>query len=465
MKVTATLREDPHLWECSCFFLFTLLLCSKAIAADKVDFERILATAKEQVFPALVYVKPIRESFASGEKRKQEVFGSGVIIREDGLVVTNNHVAEDAVRINCVLSDRRQIAAEVVGLDKDTDLALLRLKLSAEEACLPTAEWADSEAVESGQFVMALGAPYGFQRSISLGIVSNARQYFGSHTEYKYHTWIQTDAAINPGNSGGPLVNTEGRVIGINSAKISSMFAEGLGFAIPARVAQEVLRRLESEGRVRRAWLGVGLQPLVDYETNTITPAERGVLISYVEENSPAEAAGIRKHDLLIGVNGKQITAKYVEEIPAVMWLLGDLPVGATSTVHVLRQAEELSLPLVPRAKGDLEGGDFDCRRWNMTVKEINQFDTPRLYFQRKEGVYIQGVRYPGNARESGLRSEDIILKIDGQDIKTLTDVSAAYDSILNDTERPRKVMFQVLRNGMPRWFNLDYRKDYELQE
>jgi serine protease Do len=180
------------------------------------DFRAIISRAKSEVFPALIFVKPIVADYESGERKQQEVFGSGVIISPDGYAVTNWHVVDKAMSINCVLYDKRQVTVELVGSDRDTDLALLRLPTPAEGTKYPFARFADNGAQE-GDFVMALGSPFGFQRSISLGIISNAERYIGFDTEYKYNTWIQTDAAINPGNSGGPLIDTQGAIVGINT--------------------------------------------------------------------------------------------------------------------------------------------------------------------------------------------------------------------------------------------------------
>ena len=211
-------------------------------SSKRIDFRKIIATAKSRVYPALVFVKPVQESFLEGERKRIEVLGSGVIIDPEGYVVTNNHVAEKAVEVNCVLGDKEQVPARVIGLDPETDLALLKLKLKKDHPPLPVAEFADSNQVTEGQFVMALGAPFGFTRSISLGITSNTQRYLGFTTEHKYNVWFQTDATINPGNSGGPLVNTEGRIIGINTL---GTFTGNIGFSIPSNVVRDIRLVLE----------------------------------------------------------------------------------------------------------------------------------------------------------------------------------------------------------------------------
>ncbi len=324
--------------------------------AKDLDFRKIISNAKKEVFPALIFVKPIVEEFASGERKQQEVFGSGVIISPDGYAVTNHHVIDKAIVINCVLYDKRQVPAELIGSDRDTDLALLKLPCDPETPNLPYAKFADKR-INDGDFVMALGSPFGFQRSISLGIISNAQRYIGFKTEYKYNTWLQTDAAINPGNSGGPLINTDGQIVGINTLGI---FGSGLGFSIPAPVAQDIVARLKRDRKVLRAHTGLRLQALKDFHSNTFIDSENGVLITGVEENSPAEKAGIQAGDILLELNGQPVQGTYAEMLPAIWCFLADLELDKAAKLKILRTEQSLTLRLTPKAKGKLEGDDFD---------------------------------------------------------------------------------------------------------
>ena len=428
-------------------------------AHESADLREIISRAKSDVFPALIFVKPIVEDYGSGEKKQQEVFGSGVIVSEDGYAVTNWHVVDKAVRINCVLHDKRQVEAELIGLDRDTDLALLKLPELAAGQTYPHADFADSARVQEGDFVMALGSPFGFQRSISLGIVSNAQRYIGFKTEYKYNTWIQTDAAINPGNSGGPLIDTAGHIVGINTLGVEGT---GLGFSIPASMVQNIVGRLRRDGRVVRAYTGLRLQALKDFHSNTFVDSEHGVLIAGVEENSPAAEAGMRAGDILLAVGEHAVEGTYAEMLPAIWRRLADLAIDEPVTVRFLRGAETRETTVTPEEKGKLEGEDFDCRRWNMTVKEINKYRTANLYFLKQKGVYIQGIKYPGNAASSGLGRRDIILKIDNTPVETIADVQAIYERLIQDEQREKKVMFEILRSGLRKWIVLDYRRDYE---
>jgi len=508
--------------------------CQPSVAVEAsgpIDFQKIIASAKQKVYPCLVFVKPIRETFEGGERQRVEVFGSGVIISPDGYVVSNNHVCEKAVEVNCVLGDRVQVPAAVVGLDPETDLALLKLRLPPGSAPLNVAEFADSDKVEAGQFVMALGSPFGFTRSISLGIISNTRRYIGFTTQYRYNLWLQTDAAINPGNSGGPLVDTEGKVAGINTLGIG--MAEGIGFAIPSNVVTDVIRRIRAAAagaskeqwpvKVHRAYTGLQIQALNDFKSNTFTDANCGVLIQSVDQGSPAEAACARDGDILLAVGGKDVSGLYVEDLPALRVLLADLPPDTPTTLLLARKDTPASAPLggprptsapaaghakaeargakaatrptgansandpnnpppalagklggrtvltasiTPVTRGKFEGEDFDCRLWNMTVKEITKFSNPRLYFiQPTGGVFVQGIRGPGNAADAGLRPNDVVLKIGKWDIKTIEDVKQAYAALAGDPKRvDKKVLVTIKRDGFLDFKPLNWERDY-LQE
>ena len=427
--------------------------------ASAADFRRIIEAAKARVFPALVFVKPIREEFSGGEQQRQEVFGSGVIISPNGLAVTNHHVIDQAVEIQVVLSDKRQVPAEIVGKDPETDLALLRLKGLPESEALPYASFANSELVQSGDFVMAFGSPFGFSRSVSLGIVSNTERYLGFESKHIFNTFIQTDAAINPGNSGGPLVDIEGQIVGINTLVLQG--GQGLGFSIPSNVVRDVVERLREKGRVDRAWTGLQLQPLRDFNSNTFTKSDEGVLIRDVEKDSPAVAAGIHAGDLLLTVNGRACTAMYTEDLPGLRRQLADLPIGTPSTVVLRRGAGDLTLTLVPVLKGTIDGADYSCKRWNLTVKEFNEFSDPDLFFYEKGGVFVNGVRFPGNAQKAGLRRRDILLKIDGKEIKTAADVRNVYEQLMADANRQKRVVMEIRRGQFVQPIVLDYKEDF----
>ncbi len=428
---------------------------------EAIDFEGIIEQAKSKVFPTLVYVRPIREDYSEGKKRRMVVGGSGVIISEDGYLVTNHHVAEKAIEIRCVLYDNTMVEAELIGTDQDTDLALLKLKPEDGERTFPMAHLADSSKLEEGQFVMALGAPWGLKRSISLGIVSCAQRYLEGSSEYSL--WFQSDASLNPGNSGGPLINTDGEVIGINT--LATMMGGDMGFSIPSNTVRYVVEQLKAHGEVKRSWPGLRLQPLRDFDRDSFFEGNRGVLVASVDRGGPADKAGLKVGDLILSVNGQEVNGLYNETLPMIRTLLGRLPLGKEVTFQIERNGKPEAIAVTSSEKGLVEGEDLELKRWNMTVKTINEHANPHLHYYVKEGVYVQGVRYPGNAAAAGFSGRgEIILKVDNKEVKTLEDIKRIYDEVLKDSQRKYRVALKIMRNGMPSMLVLDYARDYDKQ-
>ena len=420
----------------------------------RAEFEGIIAETQKRVFPAVVFVKPIQQSFDVGEKRKVIVYGSGVIISPDGLVVTNHHVVEKAIEIRCVLSDSRELSAKLLGQDKETDLALLELELDS-KAPLPFVPFGDSDRLAEGQFVLAMGAPFGFTRSVSLGIVSNTRRCLGASP---YNLWIQTDAAINPGNSGGPLVNVRGEVVGINARGIS--MADNIGFAIPSNRVKEVVDAIRVHGKVPRSWMGLQLQPLKDFAKGIYIPAEEGVVVASVDRRSPAEQDGLETGDRILSVNGQAVNGLYIEELPRVRRFLAALATGEAAKVALIRNGGRIEKQLTPVAKGKVEGDDLELKEWDLTLKEINKYTDRLLAYFRAEGVFVQGVKSGGNARMSGIRGGDVLLKIDDEEVSDLAAVRRIYVRLDTLPRGKRKVLCEVLRGGYLTYIVLDFNRE-----
>jgi serine protease Do len=421
--------------------------------------EEVIQEAKDKVFPAVVFIKPIQQEFRGGKMEKIQVFGSGAIISSEGFVVTNNHVAEKATEIRCVLSDKEEVTAKLVGLDPETDLAVIKLNLAERKSKtpLPVAEFGDSNKLKVGELVMAMGAPHGFERSVSRGIVSSVER----HLDFApYNLWIQTDAAINPGNSGGPLVDIRGRIVGINARGMRG--ADNLGFAIPAAVVKDVVDRILKDGKVERAWTGLRFQALKDFRKSSYIEGKSGVLIASVDEGSPGEKAKLHAGDIAVAVNGEAVRGMYETDLPAVERRFAALPIDAPAVLDVQRGGETLSVTLTPASKGKQEGEDFECKKWDMTVKEITKFSDPFLHFQRPRGVFIQGVKFAGNARSSGFTNFDIITQIGDRPVESLKDVRDAYDAFVKLEKGKRKLLFRVIRMGYRRLVVLDFEKDME---
>ena len=423
-----------------------------------LDFRRVIAAAKDKVFPAVVFIKCLRTGHESGEKVTAEVAGSGVIISPSGEVLTNWHVVDKAAEVRCLLYDGRAMNAKVLGTDKDTDLALLQLALPPGSEAVPCAELGDSATLKEGDFVMAMGAPWGLSRSVSIGIVSCVRRYL--HQASQYNLWLQTDASISPGNSGGPLVNTAGQVVGITT--LGAMIGGDMGFAVPSETVRHVADQLRAHGKVNWSWTGIQIQPLRDFNRNIYFEGTEGVIVAETDPDSPACRAGILPRDRLLKIDSRPVSALTEEDLPAVRRRLGLLARGRPVTLELLRDGKALALTITPREKGKVEGDEYDCKRWDMTVKTINEFDNPDLYFYQKKGVFVLGVKYPGNASAARLRPQDIILKIDGKDVTSLEDLEAIHREALADVRTKHRAVLTVLRGGLHQQIVMDFSRDYE---
>ena len=422
------------------------------------DFRQIVQQAKDKVFPAVVYIRVVSESTQSGKRELQESSGSGVIVSDEGHVLTNWHVVEKAQSVRCLLSDGRHTGAEILGSDKDTDLAVIRLEMGEGFGDVPHASLGDSTTLREGDFVMTMGAPWGLDRSVAIGIVSSTSRYLEDVSEYSL--WIQTDAAINPGNSGGPLVNTAGEVVGINTRGAAGM-ADGLGFSIPTPMIEIVMPQLRDAGKVTWSWTGLQLQALSDFNRDIYFPYDEGVIVSETDLDSPAREAGFRAQDRIVRIGGESVTARRVNDLPAIRRRLGLLPKGEATPVEVVRGEEMLVLELSPREKGAVEGQELALDRWDFTVKEINQFDNPDLYFFKKSGVFVYGVKWPGNAGSAGLSRGDILLKVDNDEVGTIDEVRELHERLVADVENKHRAVLSVMRRGLVRQIVLDYRRDY----
>jgi len=426
---------------------------------DKVrgmDFRAVVRKAKAKVFPAVVYVRCLRESHDSGKKITQEVSGSGVIISATGEVMTNWHVVDKATEVRCLTFEGKAMDAKVVGKDKDTDLALLQMKLPKGAKPQAFARFGDSDRLVEGDFVMAMGAPWGLNRSVSIGIISCTTRYLEGNSEYS--SWLQTDAAINPGNSGGPLVNTAGEVVGINTRGGGT----NLGFSVPAKTVQFIAAQLRKNGKVDWSWTGLQLQPLRDFNRNIYFAGKKGVIVAGTDPESPARRAGIKLKDRILKINGQAVAAMWEEDLPAVRKLVGLLAKGKGAKLEIKRDDALITVTMTPREKGKVEGDELGCPRWDLSVKSINQFDNPNLYFHRKKGVYVFAVKYPGNASTAGLRVKDIIIKIGKDEIATLADIKKVHKAALDNIKKNHKVLVVVLRGGLMRQVLLDFSRDYE---
>lgn len=309
-------------------------------------YSRAVIAAVEKISPSVVNIE-IHQAVRSRRRPEPEERrggGSGFIFTPDGLILTNSHVVHDASRIEVTLTDGRRFPARTIGDDPATDLAVVQIDGSG----LIAAALGDSQALRVGQLVMAIGSPYGFQSTVTAGVVSALGRSLRSYSGRLIEDVIQTDASLNPGNSGGPLVASDGRVVGVNTATI--LPAQGICFAIGINTAKFVVSRLLREGRIRRSYIGVSAQTspihrrLVRYYD---LPKETGVVVLDIEPNSPAQRAGLRDGDVIVALGANAVAG--VDDLHRV---LSDLRAGARSELTVLRGTERLQLGIVPEEAG-----------------------------------------------------------------------------------------------------------------
>ncbi|MBI4229854.1 MAG: trypsin-like peptidase domain-containing protein [Planctomycetes bacterium] len=406
------------------------------------DLQASIYSAWARVEPALVSIYPVSEVFQEGRRREATGVGSGVIFSPEGLVLTNNHVVEGAQRVDCLLADKRRIPARILGTDLATDLAVLQMEWAdiPPERRPPWAELGTSSDVKIGDFVLALGTPSGLTRSLTVGVVSSTVRNLSMEVN-PFHLWIQTDAAINPGNSGGPLVNLQGKVIGINARKQTQQGVEGLGFAIPIDVARGVAYELIDAGEVRRGWLGVSVWQSLEEIGRAEEVDAHGVLVGSVAPGGGAAQAGVRAGDFVVSIDGREVEARYVEELPAFRDIEAGLNVGFPVEVIVVRGTESLSFPVDVQALGIARGEAMECLRWGFVARELPESDRRLLQVPAEVGVRIDSLVQNGPAASRGLGQGLLLLRVDGEPVGDLRALRAVYDRL----EQERKPLFEIV--------------------
>jgi serine protease Do len=373
--------------------------------------------------------------------------GSGVIVNADGTILTNSHVVEGASEIMITLNDKQEYKARVVGRDQKTDLAVIKVDA---KALFHAAKLGNSDALRVGEWVLAVGNPFGLSNTVTSGIVSAKGRIIGAGP---YDDFIQTDAPINPGNSGGPLFNMRGDVIGINTAIVP--YAQGIGFAIPINTAKNVLPELVSKGKVSRGYLGVNIQNVTQELASSLgLKNTRGALVSQVRQDSPAERAGIRQGDVIIAYDRKDI--KDSHELAAVV---AATPIGKTVPVKFIRDGKEMTANV---RTGDLAMGEMKADekkmagvqpegKWGIEVRDLTPEFAQRLGLKRDKGVVIVGVRQGSPAEDASLQKGDLVLEVNRQPVKTAEEMQERIkkvdkNSLLLLIQRGDGTMFLVLK-------------------
>jgi serine protease Do len=366
---------------------------------------------------------------------EQKGLGSGFILDKDGYILTNNHVVDGADEVKVKLADGREFKAKIIGRDPKTDLALIKIPPDKSLVPLPLG---DSDKLEVGDWVIAIGNPFGLGNTVTAGIVSAKYRHLGMGS---YDNFIQTDASINPGNSGGPLLNTAGEVVGINSAIYSESGGSiGIGFAIPINMAKELLPQLKA-GKVIRGWLGVMIQKITpDLKAKLGLKDEKGALVADVVTGGPADRAGIKRGDVIVGFDGKEITGS--NELP---YIVASTPVGKLVKVDVIRKGMRRSFEVkIGELKEEKTGQALgqEKPKLGMTVREITPEIAKNLGLSESSGVVITQVQDSSPAAEAGLRPGDVILELDHASIPDVN----AFNKKIHEYKKGDVILLLVKR-------------------
>lgn len=346
--------------------------------------------------------------------RREQSLGTGFIISPDGYILTNNHVVNGADEVLVKLSDGRELKGELKGSDEKLDLALIKI---SDKGTFPSADLGDSDALEVGEWVMAIGNPFGLAQTVTAGIVSAKGRVIGSGP---YDDFIQTDASINPGNSGGPLFSASGKVIGINTAIIAG--GQGIGFAIPINMAKGIVTQLRDSGKVTRGYLGIRFQPLTaDLAKSFGLESDKGALIANVEKETPAEKAGLKAGDIILEYDGKLISES--NELPRYVAVT---PIDKKVKLVVYRDGKKQDVFVVVAKLKDGEsaaiaGGGSESDKLGITVQELTKELAARLGVKDgKGGLVITEVKPGSSAEETGMSQGSIVIEINGQRPETV---------------------------------------------
>ena len=440
----------------------------RAALTAYISLETATKLARDRVYPATVRVDARRAEFVGGEKRRLGGNGSGVIFDDQGHVLTNYHVAGRADELTCILFNKERVKAHLVGADPWTDLAVIQLDLDEvreKGMKFQHAAFGDSDAIEEGDSVLAIGSPFGLSRSISNGIISCRDRILGEGLDLGggletgiFNTWLQTDAAINPGNSGGPLVDFRGDVVGINTRGGGN----DLGFAVPINVAKEVVRQILEKGKVTRSTIGLSLQPLQDLETFFDVGKTEGAIVSSVEPDGPAAKAGVRAEDILVEFAGEKVEGRYPEQLFDLRRRVSQTAVGAKVPLKLKRGGEVRSVELTTEELTTVRAEEVNFEAWGIVGQDITDRLAQRERLPTTKGVYVTGVRRGEAAEKSGLEKGDVIVRIGEKDVAAAADLRKEYDAA---TQAKQTMILLRARRGrsiLPVLLKIDYaqRKD-----
>jgi serine protease Do len=394
-----------------------------------------------------------RDRDAPQREPKERGQGSGVIVEANGLIVTNNHVVNKADDIRVFLPDKREFKGKLIGTDAKTDIAIVKIEATG----LPTIPWADSDQLEVGEYVLAVGSPFGLTQTVTMGIVSAVGRASMGIAEYE--DFIQTDAAINPGNSGGALVNVRGELVGINTAIFSQSGGNmGIGFAVPSNLSRAIMEQLVRSGKVVRGWLGVAIQDLTpELATQFGITETKGVLVSDVMEDSPAKKAGFERADVIVEYDGKSMDSP-----THLRNAVAQTPIGKKVSVKLIRdkKSKTIEVAIVEQPKSLGQPSAEESRESvvptgllsDLEVHELNEELTTRYGLKATErGVVVVRVKPGSTAEEMGVREGDVILEVNRKAVGSLK----SYEQAASGLAKDQAVLLLLRRKGQTIYLTL----------
>jgi len=425
-------------------------------AVVNISAERVVEQRLDQLFPFDEFFRrffgEVPELEPSPRKAKTQSLGSGFIFRKDGFILTSNHVVTGADDILVKLADGSEYKAELMGADKETDIAVLRIEPAQD---LPAVDLGDSDSIRVGDWAIAIGNPFpqlGLDRTVTVGVISakgrRGLDFGGDLTPY-YQNFIQTDASINPGNSGGPLVDINGKVIGINSAitnPTGMKFNVGIGFATPINLAKTVLPYLVAGKGVARGFLGVIIRSIdKDLAESLDLPSTQGVLIQQIQQGSPADEAGLKRGDIITELDGKRIT-----NADQFVLMVAESPPEKKVRLKIIRDKKEQSIAVTLASRSDFvssgEVPEAEAEKWlGLDVATATEALADQYEVDYQPGVLVTGVEPGSPAYKKGIRKGDIILEIDQKEVKSTRDYNRIVESL---KDREKAIPFLILRNG-----------------
>ncbi len=404
--------------------------------------------------------EPFRRFFGLPDMPKQQTpkremertsLGSGVIFTADGYIITNNHVVEDADEINVSLYTFEEYKATIVGRDPKSDLALIKIEPKTD---LPYVTLGDSEKLRVGEWVLAIGNPFGLQKTVTAGIVSAKGRSINNES---YGNFIQTDASINPGNSGGPLFNLKGEMVGVNTAIFSRTGGNiGIGFAIPVNMAKNVLAQLKEHGKVTRGWLGVMIQQVTsELADNFGLDRPIGALVGQVMPGSPAEKAGLKAGDVIIEYNGKEVSQ--MSMLPA---MVASTSVGEKAKLVMIRDGKKQNITVEIGKMEDEETVVADAetgtsKKLGMSVQELTPKIAESLGIEETQGLIVSDITPGSSAAEVGILRGDIILEINREKVENV----AQYKKALQAAKEKKSILLLIKRGQNTRFVVIDFKE------